>query len=191
MEYGLNNLWPTTVLLDKMGHQELVDEVCQTLFSDTELIPKSSDFQSYDILRDGGEIFTKFKQQVVEPMFDSYLVATTGKSIKDFKPYKFRSWIAGSSQGYMIPTHNHSGASVSAVFYLLCEEKDFGGQIKLMDPRANANRGYQQPFKHWFKEEELTPSTGDAILFPSYVYHYTLPFLGKMRLAMPVDFYQE
>jgi len=191
MDYGLNDLWPTKVLVDKIPNQELVDQVSQAILSDVDIISKSSDFQAFDVLRDGGDIFKKFQKEIVEPAFNSYLLSSTGKEIGEFSPYKFRSWITGTAQGYMIPTHNHSGASVSGVFYLMCEEQDFGGELLLMDPRSNANRGYQTLFKPWFAEEKLTPKTGDVILFPSFVYHYTFPFLGKMRLGMAVDFYQQ
>jgi hypothetical protein len=189
MEYGINNLWPTPVLLDKMSNDELVGNVCQTLFSDTDLLSPPSDFQNYDVLKDGGEIFKEFQKVVVEPAFDNYLKKILGLPLTRYKRFKLRSWIAGSSIGYMIPPHNHSGATLSAVFYLLCEEQDAGGEFIMMDPRSNAVRGYDDNFKPLFAEKRLTPKTGDVIVMPSYAYHYTLPFRGKMRLAMPVDFY--
>jgi len=33
------------------------------------------------------------------------------------------------------------------------------------------------------------PSSGEYIIFPSYIYHYTLPFSGALRLAVPVDLF--
>ena len=85
-----------------------------------------------------------------------------------------------------MPKHNHSGSHLSAVFYLLCEEKN-GGNIVLHDPRTNANRGYVDDFQSMFDKVRFTPSSGDVLIFPSFLYHNVETFNGKMRLAMPVD----
>ena len=85
-----------------------------------------------------------------------------------------------------MPKHNHSGSHLSAVFYLLCEEKN-GGNIVLHDPRTNANRGYIDEFQSMFEKIKFTPSSGDVLIFPSFLYHNVETFNGKMRLAMPVD----
>jgi hypothetical protein len=86
-----------------------------------------------------------------------------------------------------MPLHNHSGSYLSAVFYLLCEENDKGGEIVLQDPRFNANRGYKEEYNNWFNNEIMTPKTGQFIIFPSFLYHTVKTFYGKIRLAMPVD----
>ena len=56
--------------------------------------------------------------------------------------------MAGTGTGYMIPVHNHNQSSVSAVFYILCEEFDKGGELELIDPKTNSNRGYDKNFSN-------------------------------------------
>lgn len=189
MEHGINNLWPTPVLYEQVEDKDLLDRFTQELLLTTDLAAPPSDFQKYDVLRDGSEVVQEFKQKVIIPAFEKYLQEINGKTLADYGDYRLRSWITGTGYGYTIPVHNHSGSALSAVFYILCEEQDKGGQLHMLDPRPNANRGYDESFKHLFKPKVLTPKTGDVIIFPSFMYHNTLPFMGKLRLAMPVDFF--
>jgi hypothetical protein len=112
-------------------------------------------------------------------------------SLKNFKRCSFKSWLTGAFCNYFIPTHNHAGSHLSAVFYVFSEEQDKGGELILFDPRSNANRGFINEFQNSFKYESFTPKTGDAIVFPSFLYHQTTPFLGKIRLAIAVDFFPD
>jgi hypothetical protein len=93
----------------------------------------------------------------------------------------------GSS--YTMPLHNHSGAQVSAVFYLLCEEKNAGGELLISDPRFNANRGYPNKMKDSFNLEIYKPKSGEVVVMPGFLHHQVATFNGKLRLAMPVDLY--
>jgi hypothetical protein len=192
LSYGINSLWPTNVMLAKIEHQELLDEVCNCILTNYDFNSMPSDFmKDFDILRDGGEALRDFKKLVVEPLFDSYFKNTFGIGIEKFTSRRYRSWLAGPHSGYYIATHNHSGASVSAVFYLMCDTTAKGGELLMLDPRTNANRGYIDELKHVFDPVSYTPKSGEAVLFPSYLYHQTTPFLGSVRLAMPVDFFPE
>ena len=38
-----------------------------------------------------------------------------------------------------------------------------------------------------FEKIKFAPSSGDVLIFPSFLYHNVETFNGKMRLAMPVD----
>lgn len=187
MERGINNLWPTPVLYETVQDKDLLDRFTQEVLLTTNLDTPPSDFQEFDLLKDGGPVAQEFKAKVVLPAIDKYLQLVCNASLSDYDGFHLRSWITGTGYGYTIPVHNHSGSYISAVFYLLCEEQDKGGELHLMDGRTNANRGYDENFKPLFATKELTPYTGDVILFPSHLYHYTLPFKGKLRLAMPVD----
>lgn len=189
MEYGINKLWPTTAMLEQVQNTEIVNKVAETIMTDFNLQTPPSDWDDYDVLRDGGEVLQDFQKLVVEPMFEKYLQEVFGLDLSVCKGHHFRSWLTGPHAGYSIRPHNHSWSCISAVFYLLCDEKDAGGELILMDPRVNANRGYQEPMKFYFAEQKLLPSTYDAIMFPSFMYHYTLPFKGTLRLAMAVDFF--
>jgi hypothetical protein len=187
MNYGLNDLWSTTVKLSKIKDKDLLDNLIQEIFASPYMNNPPSDFQDFDILRDTSEISRKFLKTEVAAVFDEYLQEVLGINLRNYQAYQLRSWLAGTNNSYMIPTHNHSGAALSAVFYLLTDTMGKGGEIELLDPRINANRGYDKNFKKLFDKQTLTPQSGDIIIFPSFVYHYTLPFSGSIRLAIPVD----
>ena len=183
MNPGLHNMWPTTVLVETVD----VTEAVLIILSTCDLINPPSDFQNFDVLRDIPELAT-FRDTVVIPTFATYVKEVFKLDMSAIQ-YSLRSWLAGTGGGYMIPTHNHSGAAISAIFYLLCEDTNAGGELCLLDPRSNANRGYTSSLKHIFDQQIYTPRSGEAIVFPSFLYHHTLPFTGKLRLAMPVDLF--
>jgi hypothetical protein len=185
MNKGFNELWPTTAYLGEID-SAILDTVCQTIFSEIDLEHPISDFQSFDLLNDGSEVFQHFRDIVIWPAFSKYL-NHIGVDLNEFPDRRLRSWITGVYNGYSIPVHNHSGASFSAVFYLLSEETDRGGELILLDSRANANRGYKDQFKKLFENKTYLPKSGEYLIFPSHVYHHTTPFTGSIRLAMPVD----
>lgn len=189
MQPGINNLWPTPVLVDTVTDTELLTQFVEELFQTINFFTPPSDFQNDDILSRDSVIIKKFKEQVVIPTFNRYLETVIGDNLNNHKKFRMRSWITGTGAGYYIPVHNHSGAVVSSVFYLFCEEKNSSGEIALLDPRINANRGYDGKFKNLFAEETHCPKSGDVLMFPSFLYHYTKPFDGKHRLAMPVDLF--
>jgi hypothetical protein len=187
MNKGFNNLWPTTAYLGEVDAATL-ESVCQALFSEIDLAHPPNDFQNFDLLKSGSDIFQKFRDNIVWPAFKNYL-NHIDIDLNEFPDRRLRSWLTGAYNGYSIPIHNHSGASLSAVFYLLSEETDQGGELILLDSRTNANRGYKDQFKKLFENKTYLPKSGEYLIFPSYVYHHTIPFTGSMRLAMPVDLF--
>jgi hypothetical protein len=188
MNKGFNNLWPTPVYLDKINNEELVDQVCRELLLNVDLSRMLTEFQAYDILHEGPELFQQFRDQVVLPFFETYL-NNWNMSLENFLDYRLKSWLTGAYPGYSIPVHNHSGASLSAIFYLLVDDEIQGGNLIFLDPRANANRGYVNQFKPLFENKKYAPKSGEGVVFPSFLYHQTLPFSGSIRLAMPVDLF--
>jgi hypothetical protein len=189
LEYGINKLWPTTVMLEQIENKEIIDNVAETIIANFNLQTPPIDGDDYDVLRDGGEILQDFQKLVVEPTFEKYLQEVFGLDLAGCKGHYFRAWLTGPYTGYSIRPHNHSWSCISAVFYFLCNERDVGGELILMDPRVNANRGYEEPMKSLFAEQKFLPNTYDVIMFPSFMYHYTLPFKGTLRVAMTVDFF--
>jgi hypothetical protein len=188
MNYGINNLWPTKVLLKKIENEDVLNRLCQDIVTDVNFNHPPNDFDSFNILEKDG-VYEEFKKTVVEPCFDEYLTTVFDQSLSNFPRSKFRGWLAGSNSGYSIPFHNHSGSTLSAVFYLMCENNESGGELVMVDPRFNANRGMMKEFKEEFSPEVFKPVSSTVIIFPSYLYHYTNVFKGSFRLAMPVDFY--
>lgn len=188
MNHGFNELWPTTVYLGKIEDHTLLDRVCNAIFTETNISNPTNDFHKHDILRDGSEVFQEFRDTVIWPAFTQYLL-NLKIDINDFPERRVRAWLTGSCAGYAMSVHNHQGSPVSAVFYLMNEEQQAGGELILMDPRHNANRGHREQFRHMFANQCYTPKSGEFVMFPSFVYHHTQPFKGKIRLAMPVDLF--
>lgn len=187
IDYGFNQFWPTTVLLDKIENKSILESATNVILSNFNIEQPPNDFENFDVLRDCAELHT-FRDEVVIPSFEKYLLKVFNVDINNVN-FSLRSWLAGAKSGYMIPVHNHSGASVSAIFYISCEDKNCGGQLTMIDPRSNANRGYVNSFKHVFESKIYQPKTGEYLMFPSFLYHHALPFTGDLRLAMPVDFF--
>jgi len=184
---GLNNLWPTPVYKGVIS-KDILESTVQAIFQEVDLDHPYSDFQSFDLLNDGSAALVNFRDSVVWPEFENYL-KLLNIDISKFPDRRLRSWITGTRNGYMIPIHNHSGAAFSAIFYLMSEEKDVGGELIAVDPRTNANRGYKDEFKPLFSNLSYLPSTGEFLILPSYLYHHTVTFTGSLRLAMPVDLF--
>lgn len=185
MNLGFNELWPTTVYRGIID-EDINKKICESIFLEVNFDDFFTNFQKLDILNEGSEIFKTFRDDVVWPAFINYL-NKIDIDINDFPDRRLRSWITGTYNGYMIPIHNHSGSTLSAVFYLMCEEMDKGGELVLLDSRMNANRGYRDQFKKLFENKIYLPKSGEFLMFPGHVYHHTTTFTGHIRLAIPVD----
>ena len=188
MNKGVHALWPNQVLINNINNKELLENFTNSVLQDSDLDKPFNAMQDICMFKDGSKIFKQFRDKIVLPAFDDYL-DLIGIDINKFPDRKVKGWITGSKPGYVIPPHNHYGASLSAIFYILNEEKNKGGELVLQDPRINANRGYRNEFKFLFEDKKYMPSSGEYIIFPSYIYHYTLPFSGALRLAVPVDLF--
>ncbi len=102
-----------------------------------------------------------------------------------------RAWICGTGNHYYMKSHNHASSVVSTVFYFQAED---GGDVIFHDPRTNDNRGYASEFSEAFQfnDYKFRPSSGDIIVFPSFLYHSVPPYKGKSnRVAIAVDFFAD
>ena len=188
MNRKIHTLWPNPVIINSINNKKILENFTSSIFEDSNLDVPPSEMQDICIFENGPEAFKQFRDEIVLPAFKEYFDLIE-IDINKFSNRKVTGWITGAKKGYMIPPHNHSGASLSAIFYILNEEKDKGGELVLQDPRNNANRGYKEEFKFLFGDKKYMPSSGEYIIFPSYIYHYTLPFNGSLRLAVPVDLF--
>jgi len=187
MNYGINNLWPTTVLYDQIADKPLLDNFLQEIFLtfDLDNLPD----EHYDVIREGGIAAQEFKDNIIVPAFEQYLNTICKSSLSNFEWYEFKTWIPVTGHRYLMSPHNHSRSSLSGVFYLLCEDRNKGGDLELLDPRPNVNRGYDTEFASLFPRETISPASGDMIIFPSFVFHNTNEFMGQRRIALGVDLY--
>jgi len=169
--------------------QDISDRMVQTILQEYDLYNPLNDFGAINILDNPHEVITEFRETVVYPAFNSFLNHTLNKSIADWGGHRLHGWIARYGDGTSLNYHNHRGSQVSAVFYLMCDTNDKGGQIVFTDPRQNANRGYDTVFQEWFKHLSITPNSGDIVVFPSYLYHQVTTYQSNIRIALPVDLF--
>ncbi len=184
----IQNLWGTPFLQTRMS-DEVREGVLSRIFSEYDLTNPPSDFGVKNILEDSSEEFFRFRNDVVYPAFNSFLRNTLGKEIHEWGSHSMHGWITGTGRDYSLNFHNHRGAQLSAVFYLLCEEQDRGGVITFTDPRMNANRGYDEAFVPWFEPKVIIPKSGDIVVFPSFLYHFVTTYQSNIRIAVPVDLF--
>jgi hypothetical protein len=183
----ITQLWSTPFLQTKMP-DDIRDRFVNYLLTKYDLINPPSDFGQLNILEDDAQVVQEFKEQVIYPAFNEFLESTLGKDTGDWTSNRVHGWITGSGRDYSINFHNHRGAQLSAVFYLMCDDLP-GGKITFTDPRMNANRGYDESFLPWFKHLEFNPKSGDVVIFPSFLYHFVSTYQGNIRLALPVDLF--
>lgn len=83
------------------------------------------------------------------------------------------SWANISRNGDYNKPHNHPGTVWSGVFYVSLGNRDKqpadNGWIEFMDPR---------PGNIYASKVRIAPQEGQALLFPSWLYHYVNPFRG-------------
>ena len=180
----VKSLWPTPV---GFGNFESL-ELAHYMLSSYDVDNVKSEVEGYNIFEDDTSYIQIFKK-IAYNAFDDYLQKTIGHKITDWTSYKMKGWITGHGENYSMTIHNHSGAQLSAVFYVLAEDKNSGGDIVFSDPRSNSNRGYDEHFESMFEKYRHMPKTGEYVIFPSFTYHHVNPYYSKLRIAIPVDLY--
>ncbi len=182
LKSGLNYNWSTPIYKTSINCVELSSLLNQVMNTENVSTPQS-DFND-------GSLTDRIPllKTLAEIKYTEFFKDALGMDLKDFD-YGFKSWLTGSKNGYSMDIHNHSGAQFAAVFYLLAEEQDQGGELVIHDPRNNANRGFGSRLQHLFNPIEYIPTSGDVIIMPGYVYHSVRQFHSSLRLAVPVDMF--
>jgi hypothetical protein len=170
LDLGFNNLYPTTVYLSKISKED-----CETILT--------GDDEASLIIHKIPRL-----KELAEEKFGEYLEKVYDIDIHDYH-FKFKSWLTGNGGGYSMDTHNHAGSPFVAVFYIMAEHEDRGGEIVFSDPRTNANRGYTLEFQPQFKPTVHMPQTGDVVIFPGFLYHHVRRYDANLRIALPVDLF--
>lgn len=176
------NKWSTPIM---HGNFE-VEGLAEHILANYNMQEPPSDFD-YNIL-EGESTYIQELKFIAENNFRQYVKKCFGVDMDRYESH-LKGWITGHGDNYSMAMHNHSGAQFSAVYYVMAEEQNQGGKIYFMDPRSNANRGYDNFFQHHFKPFELMPKSGDFVIFPSFVYHYVAQFHSRFRIAIPIDLY--
>ena len=80
--------------------------------------------------------------------------------------------------------HNHTSSWVSGVLYLNTPNNPDNNEGSI----SFTTSGYKLPNKNKPFEKIFKPNPGDIILFPSHLYHYTLPHSNlRERICLPFN----
>jgi len=182
LKSGINQCWSTPIYKTQITLNQC-EELVQEILLTTNIKKPQSEY-------DGGLLTDKIpllKDLAIEK-YSEFFKEVFNNDLNDMS-YEFSSWLTGSCKGYSMNIHNHSGAQFAAVFYVLSDDIDKGGELVAYDPRANANRGYSGKMAEMFEPIEYAPQTGDVIIMPGYVYHSVKTYHSNLRLAVPVDIF--
>jgi hypothetical protein len=163
-------------------------ELAQHILTNYNLDNPPSEARDENLFDNSSSYITNFRK-IVYNAFDEYLQDTVGRKISDWNSYTLKGWITGHGKDYQMTIHNHSGAQLSGVFYIMAEDEKSGGDIVFSDPRSNSNRGYDEWFECMFERYTHSPKSGEYLIFPSFTYHHVNPYYSKLRIAVPVDLY--
>lgn len=188
MKTNLTTGWPSPILIGEMEDKVVADNTAQYILENYDYRNSPSEVEKKNILEDKN--LSEFKTKIVDPCFDQWLKQVRNKSLDDFQKRSYTSWITGSNEGYSMLAHNHNGAQLSAVFYLINTDVDKGGEIVFYDPRGNANRSYKNAdWGDFFEPLRVKVPSYTFAIFPSFIFHQVTTFRGHLRLAIPVDLY--
>jgi len=174
----IHNAWSTPIEHTSSHIEGLVDHILT--YADTTKI-------NYTILEDDSKPINELKQ-IAYDNFKKYVNKCFGVDIDKYHT-QMKAWVISPTGSYTHQIHNHMGAMFSSIYYVLADEQNIGGEIKFHDPRGNANRGYDENFKHHFEDKIILPKTDDVLIFPSFLYHSVNPFSSGIRIALPIDLY--
>lgn len=188
MTTQIKNLFATQVMFGNF-EPSVVTSVADELLTKVDFL-SGGDLSDVNLLeRQDLPEFQKFFNEHALPQFKQYTAQVFDYEL-EIEKFKFKAWGNNGTGNYSLGFHNHSGAQLSAVFYLLTEQSTIlGGKFRFHDPRFNANRGMTEPFIHQHRDMEVLPVTGDFLIFPSYLYHSVSTFYGNLRLIVPVDMF--
>lgn len=183
MNTELKKLWPTDILTGTISDTTIVDKFITLSLQESSLLNR--DPSQDNIFEDNTYYF--FLEGAVIPAFDQWTTQVLCKSLTDFKIKKTKGWLSSTLNGMI--AHNHSGAQLSAVFYLLVDDQDRVGETILFDPRTNANRSYDKDWSSYFEPYYVKPKTYNFIVFPSFIYHQVVGSTSNVRITLAVDLF--
>ncbi|ADZ92279.1 hypothetical protein GV054_15410 [Marinomonas mediterranea] len=95
------------------------------------------------------------------------------------------SWYHVTKSGGYHDMHSHPNCSWCGIYYLdpgnTSETDSIGGKNRFYDPRVNADH-FGDPATAYIGGHgvwDITPQSGQVVLFPSYLKHSALPYFGK------------
>ena len=136
----------------------------------------------------GDSVFSELKE-VIFKFSDLYVNSFKEKECEFIKNWpkqrKIRGWYVHMKENGFLKPHIHEGGWLSGSLYISMPEK-----------KENLNQGniefgldgYDYPQKNGkFKKTIINVLEGDIVMFPSSLFHNTIPFKGKERICIAFD----
>lgn len=159
-------------------------------------------FDSSFNLFESSSPYVKEIKSMIEDSLRGWIIQSSGLEANQVIKLNLKNhaWFHITRKGGQKTLHNHPNASWSVVYYI--DEGDIdsenrSGFIQFYDPRAGANM-HQDSSNMYLKREYNTngvayqPRSGLMLIFPSYLHHEVLPYLGdKPRINIAANYWVE
>lgn len=142
-----------------------------------------------DFLDWAGDEGVTLMRQVVTICDRNTLTYVNGALVRAEHDWDLSVWANLNRAGHANAAHVHPGAYWSGCFYAddggIAGKPDLGGAIEFSDPRGPLPLMYAPAMKLGIEgcvtaglAERFYPSSGDLLIFPSWLRHAVLPYLG-------------
>lgn len=175
----INEYWATHVLHDNINDENYVLEIYNWLMQNYGSSTWPSNHTDIDLFDED------HTEEILQPLKHYIQQQVKAFSLKAFGTSDNLRVKCHATNHSSIVMHEHSGAVISGVFYLHIPN----GELRLFDPRMNAERGYPGKYKNYFEPMFVTPKSGDIVMFPSFVWHDVRTENPQQRIIMPFDVY--
>jgi len=111
-------------------------------------------------------------------------------SVRDLS-LQLSGWSVLLREGDFSKPHTHPTSHISGVYYVMTKEssqqsQSDEGNLVLVDPRIRASGS---PLKGQKSNAMFSPKAGMAVMFPSWLEHFVLPFKGDgLRISIACNF---
>ena len=170
------NLWPELSPDElKQFHNTLMYEFDQ---EDPTYEPKTTIQKGYqcNIYEDSSDYFKQLIQKITASMPVVCLNSILEKNIMNHSQFTFQSWCLKLCYGGHQITHFHPYGTISGVYYIQTKTDASSPQGYL--ELASKGRILQEYMRTCF-EKKIQVNDGMLVLFPSWLYHRTIPTTNK------------
>ena len=200
LENGLSTSTLDSILTQTINKEEfpdaLMEEILMDLSNETFQTRQQGHLTngqqtSGNILDIHKNAYKELKKLLIQKI-DAYNQSSNGNTEKDFKSnweknmYLLRGWAIIMSEGGNLKSHNHEKGWLTGTFYLQMPERNLNqeeGAIEFSHKGPNYPEGAST-----FPTRIIQPESRDLNIFPSSLFHKTLPFKGeKQRICVAFD----
>ena len=186
---GVMPLFSTWIYLCKDGPTHLnaqLEELARRLMADERNAGQRTNaggwHYAFDVFKLAEPVIAEFRS-MMEQHVQGFLNHLRPAERKKQDQFRLQGWINMNRPGDFNVLHCHPGCFLSATYYVKVPEGMKGGEIVFRDPRGPAVAMYETPGIDlpWVGSGlgiPFTPTTGQLLLFPSWLEHRVEPFSG-------------